>query len=397
LSKLLWHSNAPWSPTGYGQQTALFAPMLNEKYEMAISSFYGLEGAPRSWEKIPVFPGLGGEYGNDTLPQHAAQWFGGDPRGGLVVTLMDVWVLDPAMPRQLNCACWVPVDHNPAPPKVIEFFVQSDAVPIAMSRFGELQLGRLDPLYVPHGVDTTIYKPMDTSSAREKSFPKDAFVVGMVAANKGRPSRKGFPQALRAFAEFAKHHDNAYLYLHTQFDPNVGGGENIPALIEHLGIPTDRVRQADQYAMLHVPYTDDQMARIFGAMDVLLNCSWGEGFGIPVLEAQSCGVPAIVTDFTAMTEVCGAGWKVKHTPYWTALNSWQAIPDSDDVLSALEECYSLTSSQRQKLSNAARQHALAYDSRLVLKQYMLPALRIAQQRFDARGAVRIPARLKTAA
>ena len=35
MTKLLWHSNAPWAPTGYGQQTGLFAPRLAEKYDMA--------------------------------------------------------------------------------------------------------------------------------------------------------------------------------------------------------------------------------------------------------------------------------------------------------------------------------------------------------------------------
>jgi glycosyltransferase involved in cell wall biosynthesis len=252
-------------------------------------------------------------------------------------------------------------------------------------------------LYCPHGVDTEIYKPMEQSSAREKSFPKGAFVVGMVAANKGRPSRKGFPQALRAFAKFAESHDNAFLYLHTQIDPHIGGGENIPALINHLGIPMDRVRVGDQYAILHNPYSHEDMARIFGALDVLLNPSWGEGFGIPVLEAQACGIPAIVTDFSAMREVCAAGWHVRHQPHWTALNSWQAIPDMDDIVSALEECYSLRSYQREKLSKAARQHALGYDSRRVLKEFMLPALRVAAQRFESRKPVRIPSRLRVAA
>jgi glycosyltransferase involved in cell wall biosynthesis len=49
------------------------------------------------------------------------------------------------------------------------------------------------------------------------------------------------------------------------------------------------------------------MAKIYSAMDVLLNPAMGEGFGITVLEAQACGTPAIVTDFSAMTEVCGGG------------------------------------------------------------------------------------------
>ena len=147
--KLLWHSNAPWTPTGYSQQTALFTPLLAEHYDVAISAFYGLEGAPLRWGKLPVFPGLGGDFGNDSLPQHAARFFGGDPKAGLVVTLCDVWPLDPKMAAGLNMVCWCPVDHEPAPPQVHDFFVDSGAVPVAMSRFGERRLGLLDPLYVP--------------------------------------------------------------------------------------------------------------------------------------------------------------------------------------------------------------------------------------------------------
>ncbi len=185
--RLLWHSNAPWSPTGYGNQTGLFAPALAEHYKLAISSFYGLEGAPIVWNGIPVLPGIGGDFGGEYLVRHARQHFAGDPRGGLVVTLMDVWVLDAQWASQVNMACWCPIDHEPPPPKVVQFFLESGAVPIAMSRFGERMLGRLDPLYVPHAVDTEVYEPHDRRVIREQvGFPRDAFLVGMVAANKTR-------------------------------------------------------------------------------------------------------------------------------------------------------------------------------------------------------------------
>lgn len=39
-TKLIIHSNSPLAPTGYGQQVALFAPMLTEYYDVAISAFY---------------------------------------------------------------------------------------------------------------------------------------------------------------------------------------------------------------------------------------------------------------------------------------------------------------------------------------------------------------------
>ena len=100
-------------------------PYLNERYDVAISAFYGLEGAPIVWNGIPVLPGLGGDFGNETLPLHAERFFGGDRRDGLVVTLCDVWPLDVEMARSLRMACWTPIDHEPAPPQVVEFLGKS--------------------------------------------------------------------------------------------------------------------------------------------------------------------------------------------------------------------------------------------------------------------------------
>ena len=398
--KLLWHSNAPYAPTGYGNQTGLFTPKLAEHYDLAISAFYGLEGSRIVWNDIPVFPGLGGEYGNAYLAEHAARHFGGNPRGGLVVTLMDVWVLATQMAAQLDMACWVPVDHEPAPPMVLEFFRQTSAIPIAMSRFGEQQLTEagLEPLYVPHGVDTDAFKPYPRDEVREQvGVPEDAFLVGMVAANKGRPSRKGFVQALQAFRLFREQHENAYLYLHTMLDPNLAQGEDIPAILGSLGIPKSAVLAADQYRMQFDPYPPSSMARIFSSLDVLLNPATGEGFGVPVLEAQACGVPAIVTNFSAMPEVCGAGWHVACRPQWTGQNSWQALADVEDIVQALRHCYSLSAGERRALSAKARRHAEGYAVPKVVERHMLPALVEARERLDARKPVSLAPPLKAAA
>ena len=45
----------------------------------------------------------------------------------------------------MNIASWTPVDHEPAPPKVVDFFTETGAIPIAMSRFGERMLGTAGP------------------------------------------------------------------------------------------------------------------------------------------------------------------------------------------------------------------------------------------------------------
>lgn len=391
--KLLWHSNSAWAPTGYGAQTALFAPRINETYEVGISSFYGLEGARLNWQDMTVYPGLGGDFGNASLPAHAAAHFGGNPRGGLVLTLMDVWVLDPRIARSFNTCCWVPVDHEPATPAVTQFFEHSGAIPIAMSKFGAKMLSAYDPLYVPHGVDTKVYRPIPKDEAKAfTEFPDDKFIVGMVAANKGNPSRKCFAEALTAFKAFHAAHPSSMLYLHTEMTGRFDG-VNLAHLIEGLGLPDGSVFFPDQDRLLFHPFSHSAMANVYSSLDVLLSPSAGEGFGLCVLEAAACGVPAIVTDFSAQKEVCGAGWKVDYQLVWTPQESWQAIPDVKDILEALKEAHRQDDRQREAMSTQARKHAEGYDADLVTSKYFIPALESVAERY----AERQPTPLKMAA
>jgi len=65
-----------------------------------------------------------------------------------VLSLVDVFVLEPAIWSQLNTAAWVPVDHDPAPPRCSSTSLRAAPCRLAMSRFGEKQLRDFDPLYV---------------------------------------------------------------------------------------------------------------------------------------------------------------------------------------------------------------------------------------------------------
>lgn len=390
---LLWHSNAPHSPTGYGTQTALFCKHLKDHYNLGISAFYGVEGAPMKWAGIPVYPALGQTYGNETILSHADVHYANDLRGGLTVTLMDVWVLDPAIWRQLNLCCWVPVDHEPLPPPIAEFFHATQAVPLAMSRFGERMLrdAGLDPLYAPHGVDTTVYRPHPKDAARESlNVPQDAFVVGMVAANKGNPSRKCFAESLEAFKALHDQHTDALLYMHTEYSGRFDG-VNLPDLIDAIGVPRSAVLFPDQYRVVHYPYPLARMAEIMSAFDVLLMPSAGEGFGIPAIEAQACGVPVIVSDFSAQPELVGAGWLVSGQRHYTPLKAWQFKPDVADIYDALKRAYALSDSDRANAAAKARAFAQQYDIHAVLDEFMLPALEQARERFEDRKPLAVAA------
>ena len=52
---------------------------------------------------------------------------------------------------------------------------------------------------------------------------------------------------------------------------------------------------------------DEDMSALYAAADLFVFPTLYEGFGIPVLEAQSCGVPVLTSSCSSLPEVAGAG------------------------------------------------------------------------------------------
>ncbi len=366
---ILWVSNAPHTPTGYGDQTREFAPRIRDLgHKMAISAFYGVQGAPVNVDGIMVLPaGPMENYNNDVLAADA-EFVHAD----IVISLMDVWVLSAAITSQVRWCPWLPVDHDPAPPAVVDA-LQTAFQPIAYSQFGvaKLKAAGLEPLYVPHGVNTHILKPMDRAECRRQlAFPEDRFIVGIVAANKGAPSRKAFDEQIRAFALFHQRHPDSVLYLHTDM---LGlQGENIRRIISLAGIPPADVIEAPVYRYSRGLLGKEWMAKMYNCFDVLMNASKGEGFGIPIVEAQACGTPVIVTDFSSMSELVFAGWAVEPGDKFFSQDSYQVSPSVPALVEALEQAYARRGDMdfRQQAVTGAQ----AYDADRVTQLFWKPAL-----------------------
>ena len=383
--KILWHSNSPWTPSGYGVQTRLCAERLRAAgHEIAISCFYGLEGGILDWNGLRCYPTDHTRFGRARLHELAEHYADGEPLDSVqVITLNDIWTLVDPQTRgenlaKLRLASWTPVDHDPVPPRVVEAIQLTGTRAIAMSRHGEraLRAAGLDPLYAPHAVDTTALQPLDdaarAAARRELGIPAGAFVIGMVANNQGNsPSRKAFPQVFQAFAELHRRHPEAMLYLHTDML-----GRNMGINLVHLaklnGIPMSALAITNQ-KRLHLGISDDEMTRIYNAFDVLANPSYGEGFGVPIIEAQACGIPVIVTDWTAMTELCGAGWLVDGDSWYDASHgSFYLCPSVGSILDAMEAAHA--QARNTDLRDQARTFALDYDADLVFDRYWKPVL-----------------------
>jgi glycosyltransferase involved in cell wall biosynthesis len=196
----------------------------------------------------------------------------------------------------------------------------------------------------------------------------------MVAANKGFPSRKAFGENLMAFGEFAKTRPEALLYLHT-VRGGQQGGVNFDALIPACGIPWDKVRFVDQY-LNAIGLQSEYMASIYQATDVLMASSMGEGFGIPIVEAQACGCPVITTAWTSSPELTVNGiCTAPAQPSWTLLDSWMCTPSVVNILDALNAIYAWEPSYRGMM--AARGIANVYqhyDWDMLVRDHWAPFL-----------------------
>ncbi len=168
---------------------------------------------------------------------------------------------------------------------------------------------------------------------------------------------------------FAKKYDDAVLYIHT--DPSGSmGGIRINDLILSCGIPPEKVIFPDPY-LLRSGINQEILASIYSGMDVLLATSMGEGFGVPTIEAQACGVPVIVSNFAASTELCGDGFKIGGQPYWDApQKSWFHIPSVPEIVDALVQSYNKGRGTSQKAIDFAKQ----YDADFVFDTQWKPTL-----------------------
>ncbi len=371
--KIHWMSNAPWAATGYGNQTKLFLPRLQKLgHQMSVTAFYGLEGAVLNMNGINIYPRGFHPYGLDIAAANASM-----ENADIIISLIDAWVLN-AGQMQLNSMLWVPwfpIDCEPIPGPVADV-VKFAYKRIVFSHHAERMMDQagLDYYYVPHGIDTEKLKPRDKAESRKMlGIPESAYLVGMVAANKGQPSRKAFCEQIAGFQILKQVHKDAVLYLHT-YDGNGNQRDavNLRQYIHGLGLDIGKdvfICNQHQYML---SYGEEYMAHAFSAMDVLMNVSTGEGFGIPIVEAQACGTPVIVGDWTSMGELCFSGRKVekqKAAPAYNPIGTYQFTPRLEDVGTLLLEEYSNPSSREK-----AREGALEYDADLVTEKYWKPVL-----------------------
>jgi len=375
-------SNSPGTPTGYGQQAQyLVERFVRHGIHTAVLSNFGLEGRFEDLKvkggKVAHFPRGLTPYSDDVMPPyHAKHRAGREDLPHAIMSLYDVWVFKNPKLDDLPFVSWVPLDHISMPPMVYKWLEKDNVTPVAMSPHGQRQMAEvgIESVYIPHMIDTDIYKPTETfddlPTRQFMDVPEDAFLIGMVAANKANKvvHRKAYAENLLAVGLYMAANPNAYLYLHTE--PTAAyGGFDLPHLLRACKIEPERVVFPDPM-QLRYGYTQKQMAALYSAFDVLLAPSYGEGFGVPTIESLACGVPVIGSGWAATQDLVSEdSWLVDGHPFWDeGQKSWYKIPDVSSIVKALQ----LAGQVDRGPSQTAVDFAQQFNVQTVWDQHWLP-------------------------
>ena len=385
--KILIHSNGPHVPSGYGKQARHAGLILRDLgHEVAFSCLSGLGGQPIRWEGYTLFPAGALNFSPDTIVPHALT-FGADA----IIPLMDFWKLEPAAAQLRQVAADPGIVTAPliisdcqaenGGPGIPDqrTLAKSGAYPVAVSQFGKARLeacGIQGVGYLPHVVDTNVYRPLEDKQAlREELGAGGEFLIGIMAANRDLV-RKGFPEQFAAFKRFSARHPDARLAMFTV--PDGPGGVNLAEMAGDMGI-LDKTIFMPAYEQIAGLLPEEFMAKWYATLDVLSLCSYAEGFGVPLIEAQACGIPVVATDGSAMSEHARhAGWLVKGQRFWNPQHrAWWIRPDEDGIVKAWEKAYRARGETWR--SEACRKFALGYSYEHVRDTYWVPFLEKLEQ------------------
>lgn len=353
MTKLLIVGNSA-VPDGYGRIADNVAMRLHKRGYQVFAASLAYDGLlPAQYDGVP-------------LPYWVASMGGKGNWPEIVATLMNhvqpdvVWCVQDApysealrnMPLDwsrfkfiMTCA----VDGVPVYEPWIDTARKADAV-LSISQFGVNAIRKqgVEAKLLQPGIDPDRFYPLPAEKRAELraklGIAPDAFVVGMAAQNQGR---KCVPDTVVGFYKFAQDKPSARLILDMERTSPAGWD------IERM------ICKPNGYDMGKIIFRDDCMRagvtdlrERYNVMDAHAVLAHREGFGIPLVESQACGVATLAMDYCSGTEICSddKGVLVKPLPF-EQIGTWggaiDKFPDTDDFARGLQMLYD--SPERRKL------------------------------------------------
>jgi len=246
------------------------------------------------------------------------------------------------------------------------------------------------------GADIDVFKPPQNKREHKKRLGIDpnAIIIGTVMRNQKRKLYKDLIEAYAGWLHKTKskgHMELAqktFLYLHTSY-PDVGYdigsavrefkvankiimtylcGQCGTAFPARFSGETMNCRNCSNLAA-HPPNAGHHcprnvLADIMKTFDLYVQYSICEGFGMPLSEAQSCGVPTMAVDYSAMQDHLKTPGsipiQVERFFYEAIIETEQkrALPNNQDFINKLDRFVKLSDEQRQALCEKTRKYII---------------------------------------
>lgn len=178
-----------------------------------------------------------------------------------------------------------PIDSLPIHKNAFNVFKSCEKVYVPNRSYQKIPNG----VYLPHGCNTILFQPQMKNQTRIPRF-KNMFTFLWIGRNE---VRKAMGRAILAFMQMYDKVENVQMVIRS--DWKTGNGEKTGLyLSRHKELPIIRDQMRD--------FPHASMQQVYYNCDVLIITTKAGGFELQSLEAQACGLPVLVTDWTFMNE-----------------------------------------------------------------------------------------------
>jgi len=315
MKRLMVISYPATSCTGFGTVLKNILPRLNgiEKYVVSMSNMNRDPEVFNGWIQLTVKYAEGVKAWYNKIKPDIVMVYGSWPQ-------VKLWHENKIKHSPLFH--YIVVENEPIPKNYPNIAKSVDVIftPSKFSKSILEEAGVKSVQVLPHGVDTTLYKPVGS----KRQYP---FVYGCVSDNN---IRKQLLRLLEAFRILDDRDAILYLVTEPRGKEKQKAAEDLVSKVERWNIK-DRVRWPREAGYIGIPTWELPMH--YKKMNVHVLPSAGESFGLPCLEAAACGIPNIVSEYGGMKEYLqDAALYIKIKTFVYFLWGRLALIDIDDLV-----------------------------------------------------------------
>lgn len=376
--KILTISDHPLLPSGVGTQTkyVLEALLATGKFEIL-----SIGGAVRhkdyshvvpeqyggAWRIIPV-----DGYSDQNVLRTLAMQFKPDILYFMTDPRFYSWLWDMAheLRDKFPFVYYHVWDNKPYPTFNKPFYDSNDVI-VSISKVTSDIVQTVSPdvdeVYLPHAVDSNVFKPATTVEEKAKAAEFRKNIPGVENKliffwNNRNARRKQSGTLLFWWKKVLDEvgHDKATLVMHT--DVRDEHGQPLDFILDELGMTDGQVIFSTQ----KMPSED--LSYFYKVADCTVNIADAEGFGLATLESLASGTPIIVTMTGGMQEQVTDGeqfFGIGIEPASRSIIGSLSVPwiyedriNEDDFINACVKIINMTPEERESLGQAGREHVV---------------------------------------